>query len=1100
MKQFLLGLIAVFAINAIYAEGWREGEKQVIITIQNQKQADLIKSMKLSFDPVNNSQIRAYIVPKELQVIQNAGFVVSIEIDDLKAYSQAMQQQKDQWHSYQDIINLADSLEQEFPDICKKYSFGTSLGGRQLVALKISDNVETDENEAEVMFDGGIHGDEYCGSENIIRFARDICIDYNEDPDITYLINNRETWLYLMVNPDGRQNVVRYNNNGVDLNRDWQYMWDAWGGSPGPCSQVESKALRDCMYNNQFVVHTTYHGGTEYISLPWSYRASQPADWNHIYQLGGLYSSSSLYPNLPYGQGNSGMYPINGSTKDSNYGMMGSISWSMEISNDKMPPTSQIMLYYNRNYPAMLAMMEYAGYGLEGVISDANTGDPVEAIVLVNNYYPAYSDPTAGDYHKYVLPGTYSIKVMANGYQTQTVSNVVVTANSSTATDFSLIPDDGRYAFKFSSSQIPDNNESDEGWTPGALGAPDDVNYSIGKNGWVVLDMQTPVTDGPGNDFMVYEGDSSPEGFSCFAGETMDGPWVSLGTGLGSTEFDLSSGPITEAQYIKIVDDGDGTALTANAGFDLDAIEAYEPVSGIYIALYDYEIDDSNGNNNGRIDPGEMVDIIVSLKNNGDLTANNTIGMISTSSPYVTIDNPSVNFGNINQGQLVNGTFTITANAGTPEGEPVAINLNVEAGGGTYNNTFIMGFSVGLIVEDWETGTFDQFDWVTGGNGNWGISTQSPYEGTYCVKSGSIGNDQTSWLSISFDVLANGEIGFFKKVSSEASYDYLKFYIDGIMMDQWAGEVSWSEEIYPVTSGNHTFKWEYTKDQSVANGSDCAWLDYITLPSGALTAIYAGFSADATDICEGETVSFTDISSGDIVSWAWIFEGGSPATSASQNPMVAYYNSGNFDVSLTVSDGTDSHTLVLQNYIEVDSDPIVPDQPTGPDWVVPAPGITSEYTINPVAGADSYTWILEPEEAGELIETGITCAVDWTDWWEGIALIKVKSVNDCGESDFSEGFEIIVMETGVQRNIENRIHVYPNPSLGQIIIDFGNGSSQVEKIEILNNLGEVIYLKSGDDISGNNSLNVCLEDQEPSVYFLRISGVAFLFSEKIILK
>jgi len=206
----------------------------------------------------------------------------------------------DAYHSYQEIIDLADSLAANFPGICKKFIFGYSIENRQLVALKISDNVSIDEPEPEVMFDGGIHGDEVGGPENIIRFARDLCLQYGTDPTVTDLINNREIWLYLMVNPDGRVHDVRYNSNGVDLNRDWPYMWDAWGGSTGACSQVESKALRECMYSNQFVVHTTYHSGTEYISLPWSYRSDQPLDWAHINQLAGLYSSTSGYANLDF--------------------------------------------------------------------------------------------------------------------------------------------------------------------------------------------------------------------------------------------------------------------------------------------------------------------------------------------------------------------------------------------------------------------------------------------------------------------------------------------------------------------------------------------------------------------------------------------------------------------------------------------------------------------------------------------------------------------------------------------------------------------------------------------------------------------------------
>ncbi len=60
-------------------------------------------------------------------------------------------------------------------------------------------------------------------------------------------------------------------------------------------------------------------------------------------------------------------------------------------------------MYYDSNYPAMLAMIEYAGYGLEGTVTDAISGDPVAAIVLVEDYMQTYSDPTVGDYHKYVL-------------------------------------------------------------------------------------------------------------------------------------------------------------------------------------------------------------------------------------------------------------------------------------------------------------------------------------------------------------------------------------------------------------------------------------------------------------------------------------------------------------------------------------------------------------------------------------------------------------------------------------------------------------------------------------------------------------------------
>lgn len=81
----------------------------------------------------------------------------------------------------------------------------------------------------------------------------------------------------------------------------------------------------------------------------------------------------------------------------------------------------------------------------------------------------------------------------------------------------------------------------------------------------------------------------------------------------------------------------------------------------------------------------------------------------------------------------------------------------------------------------------------------------------------------------------------------------------------------------------------------------------------------ANFQANTTTIFEGESVDFTDLSSGlGITSWAWEFEGGDPATSDEQNPVVTYMVEGIYDVSLTISDGTNSNTLVKEDYIEVD--------------------------------------------------------------------------------------------------------------------------------------------------------------------------------------
>ena len=475
-----------------------------------------------------------------------------------------------------------DSLASAFPGICQKTVFGLTPQGRQLACLKISDNAGTDENEPEVLFDGGIHGDEIGGPENLIRFARDLCTNYGNDPVITDLVNSREITIYPMVNPDGRANMSRYNSNQVDCNRDWGYMWNGEGNSPGAFSQVETRTIRNCIYNHRFVIHITYHSGEEVVLYPWCYRSAHAPDYPALNQLSAIYTTSSGYSNLQYRQSYAD-YPTNGETIDYSYGADGSDALTMEISYSKQPPASQIQYYFQNNVPSMIAMIKNAGYGIEGTVTDSITGLPVEAAIFVDNFFPVYSDSAIGDYHKYLPSGTYSLRVVANEYLTTIINNVVVNPQSSTVVDIQLQPTTGHYATKVATVVIPGNNPMDEANTPGVIGTPDSISYSTGKNGWIIVDMHDPVVNITGDDFKVYNGNTMPEGYTCLVGQTMDGPWISLGTGTGTTSFDLESTGLTAARFIKIMDDGDGQQNIADAGFDLDAIESLVPPTSIRI-------------------------------------------------------------------------------------------------------------------------------------------------------------------------------------------------------------------------------------------------------------------------------------------------------------------------------------------------------------------------------------------------------------------------------------------------------------------------------------------------------------------------------------
>jgi hypothetical protein len=130
--------------------------------------------------------------------------------------------------------------------------------------------------------------------------------------------------------------------------------------------------------------------------------------------------------------------------------------------------------------------------------------------------------------------------------------------------------------------------------------------------------------------------------------------------------------------------------------------------------------------------------------------------------------------------------------------------------------------------ENFETGNFSSYNWQHSGNASWTIVSSAPYEGIYAAKSGTITHNGTSSLEVQVNVEGTS-ISFYRKVSSESGFDYLRFYIDGAEQNKWSGTVNWSQVSFPVTPGLHTFKWSYTKDLSVSSGSDCAWLDQIKI-------------------------------------------------------------------------------------------------------------------------------------------------------------------------------------------------------------------------------------------------------------------------------
>jgi len=268
-----------------------------------------------------------------------------------------------------------------------------------------------------------------------------------------------------------------------------------------------------------------------------------------------------------------------------------------------------------------------------------------------------------------------------------------------------------------------------------------------------------------------------------------------------------------------------GTLISDNSGEDWSShiyLTAYAPDLSVSSVI----IDDGGS---GGLDPGETADMIVKLHNGGGADVSNIEAVLSSIDPYITINSSIFNLDEISAGSNGNFVFNVTASGSTPAAYIIEFDVDISADN-DYSTTGQAYVVCGLLIEGFETGNFSAFPWTFGGDDEWNIDDNTFYEGFYSARSGIIGDQQTSSMELDIFVLGDGEISFFRKVSSEATYDYLRFYINDFLMDQWAGEEDWAQETYNVSTGLNTFKWEYYKDGSVSNGSDCGWIDNIMLP------------------------------------------------------------------------------------------------------------------------------------------------------------------------------------------------------------------------------------------------------------------------------
>jgi carboxypeptidase T len=298
------------------------------------------------------------------------------------------------YHSYKELEADLKSLESAHPSIVDLQTIGTSLENRNIYAVKISDNVDRDEEEAGVLFLGCHHAREWISVEVPFLLARRLAEGYEEDPAIRELVDRSEIWIVPLLNPDGLEysiNVYRYwrknrranadGTFGVDLNRNYGYMWgrDNQGSSAEPgagdyrgvsaFSEPETRAVRDLFLGGNFLAAVSYHSYSQSILYPWGF-ADIPTGKDDLLRGLGLEMAGLIESvngrSYACGPAASSLYVTNGDLTDWTFGVSGIPSYTIEL-----PPVDiqhggffnaedEIESVFRENLPAMLRLVEFA--------------------------------------------------------------------------------------------------------------------------------------------------------------------------------------------------------------------------------------------------------------------------------------------------------------------------------------------------------------------------------------------------------------------------------------------------------------------------------------------------------------------------------------------------------------------------------------------------------------------------------------------------------------------------------------------------------------------------------------------------------------------
>ena len=422
----------------------REGQAEVIIANPGTRSIDRL-SRAVSIRSVNRKSVKIILSPLTVEwfLSERYDYQISEQSDNKGVIHSGNMPEAMEWESYPSYTQY-DSIMRFFasnyPSLCRLDTIGTSVRGKLIMVLKISDNCNTDESEPEVFYSSSMHGDETTGFILMLKLADFLLKNYDTDNRVKNLTDNLEIWINPLANPDGTYrdgnyiiSPVRSNANGYDLNRNF----------PDPhlinnVPQKETLDMMSFMADRRFALSANFHSGEEVVNYPWDRWSVPHADEGWFYNVSRawadtvhLYSRQGYMDYLDNGVTNGyDWYVVYGGRQDYVTYTLNGREITVELDTNYITPASDLDDIWEYNRRSLLGYLENAVYGIHGRVTDILNNKPVKAMIFIEGHDKdnshVYSDSLDGVFTRLLEPGYYDLKITASGYTDTIISNVNV--------------------------------------------------------------------------------------------------------------------------------------------------------------------------------------------------------------------------------------------------------------------------------------------------------------------------------------------------------------------------------------------------------------------------------------------------------------------------------------------------------------------------------------------------------------------------------------------------------------------------------------------------------------------------------------------------